>query len=236
VNRRRRALVLAGIALLLGGLAAADVAGREAALAQRLGPEIPVVVARADVPAGAVFDPRRLGVRKVPARFAPVAAAAAPQELAGMRAAVDVPAGADVAVGMVDSAGEESVPGAPVRPGERVAELVAAGSAQLVQPGGRVDVLVTRTGEDGAPGGTELVLEDVEVLSVGPADPAAAGGEETAPATGATRVAASLRVTLRQAVYLAAAQAFASELRLLPRPADDRERGDAGLTVDETLR
>jgi pilus assembly protein CpaB len=96
-------------------------------------------------------------------------------------------------------------------------------------------VLVTRTGEDGAPGATELVLEDVEVLSVGPADPAG-GGEDAASATGAARVAASLRVTLRQAVYLAAAQAFASELRLLPRPADDRERGEVGLTVDETLR
>lgn len=235
MNRRRRALVLAGIALLLGGLAAADVAGREAALAQRLGHEIPVVVTRADVPAGAVFDPRRLGVRRVPARFAPVAAAAAPRELAGLRAAVDVPAGADVAVGMVDSSEGDTVAGAPVRPGERVAELVATGSPQLVQPGGRVDVLVTRTGEDGSPGATELALEDVEVLAVGPAD-AAAGGEDVAPATGAVRVAASLRVTLRQAVYLAAAQAFASELRLLPRPADDRERGDAGLTVDEKLR
>lgn len=236
MNRRRRALVLGGLALLLGGLAAAEVAGREAALGQRLGNEIPVVVARADVPAGAVFDPHRLGVRRVPARFAPVAAAAAPRELAGLRAAVDVPAGADVAVGMVDSGeDEDAVAGAPVRPGERVAELVAAGSAQLVQPGGRVDVLVTRTGEDGGLGGTELALEDVEVLAVGPAEPAAAG-EDAAPATGVMRVAASLRVTLRQAVYLAAAQAFASELRLLPRPAEDRERGDAGLTVDQTLR
>ncbi|HEV2819753.1 MAG TPA: Flp pilus assembly protein CpaB [Solirubrobacteraceae bacterium] len=234
-NRRRRALVLAGMALLLGGLAAADVAGREAALRQRLGQEIPVVVARTDVPAGAVFDPHRLGVRRVPARFAPVAAAAAPRELAGLRAAVDVPAGADVAVGMVHNDEEDSVAGAPVRPGERVAELVAAGSPQLIQPGGRVDVLVTRTGEDGAPGGTELALEDVEVLAVGQAD-AAAGGEDVAPTTGPMLVAASLRVTLRQAVYLAAAQAFASEVRLLPRPADDRERGEAGLTVDERLR
>ena len=75
----------------------------------------------------------------------------------------------------------------------------------------------------------------MEVLAAGAADPSA-GDEDAAPATGAVRVAASLRVTLRQAVYLAAAQAFASELRLLPRPADDRERGDAGLTVDQNLR
>jgi pilus assembly protein CpaB len=45
-------------------------------------------------------------------------------------------------------------------------------------------------------------------------------------------VAASLRVTLRQAVYLAAAQDFARELRLLPRAAGDRSRRDAGLRMD----
>jgi len=42
-------------------------------------------------------------------------------------------------------------------------------------------------------------------------------------------VAASLRVTLRQAVYLAAVQDFARELRLLPRAAGDRGRGAAGM-------
>ena len=49
------------------------------------------------------------------------------------------------------------------------------------------------------------------------------------------RVAASLRVTLRQAVYLAAAQAFASELRLLPRAPGDDRRGEAGLAIDSAL-
>jgi hypothetical protein len=33
---------------------------------------------------------------------------------------------------------------------------------------------------------------------------------------------AALRVTVRQAVYLTAAQNFAQEVRLLPRPAGDR--------------
>jgi pilus assembly protein CpaB len=39
-------------------------------------------------------------------------------------------------------------------------------------------------------------------------------------------------VSLRQAVYLAAAQSFARELRVLPRAADDRRRGAQGLRVD----
>ena len=54
MSRRRRAFALAGLALVLGALAASDVAGREAALERRLGPAVPVVVARADLPAGRI--------------------------------------------------------------------------------------------------------------------------------------------------------------------------------------
>jgi pilus assembly protein CpaB len=39
----------------------------------------------------------------------------------------------------------------------------------------------------------------------------------------------SLRVTVRQAIALAAAQNFARELRVLPRSAGDRRRGLQGL-------
>jgi pilus assembly protein CpaB len=90
-----------------------------------------------------------------------------------------------------------------------------------VVPGARVDVLVTREARPGSPGRTTLALEDVEVL-------------EAAPAEG-RRVLASLRVTLRQAVYLAAAQSFARELRLLPRAPGDRGRHRTGLAYGEDL-
>lgn len=224
---RRRALLLGGLALLLGALAASDVAGREAALRRRLGPVVDVVVARGALRPGARLTPQRLALRAVPARYAPSGAFRDPAELIGLRAAVAVPAGADVVAGVVDD-GAPAAPGAPVRAGERVAELVATGSPRLIQPGARVDVLVTRGG-DGAPGGTELALEDVEVLAAAPASAAAAGED------GAPRVLASLRVTVRQAVYLAAAQAFARDIRLLPRAAGDDRRGSAGLAVDAGL-
>jgi pilus assembly protein CpaB len=230
VSPRRRALLLAGLALVLGGLAASDVAGREAALQERIGALVDVVVAREPLEAGAVIEPARLAVRRVPARFAPAGALSSPAQLSGLRAAVAVPAGADVAAGVLDDDAVASV-GAPVREGERVAEIVAAGSAELVQPGGRVDVLVTRERGEGGAGATVLALEDVEVLA---ATPSATAGAEGA-GEGSPRVAASLRVTLRQAVYLAAAQSFARELRLLPRAAGDRERGRAGLVVDAGL-
>ena len=211
--RRRRAFVLAGLALLLGGLAASDVAGREAALERRLGPTLPVVVARQPLEAGARIAPKQLAIRHVPARFAPQGAFAAPAELAGRRVAASVPAGSDVTAAALADPAAPAV-GAPVGKGERVAEVLAAAPPDAVVPGARVDVLVTREPRPGSPGGTDLALEDVEVLA---AAPAAAGD-------GPPQVSASLRVTLRQAVYLAAAQSFARELRLLPRAHGDRRR------------
>jgi pilus assembly protein CpaB len=232
VTRRRRALLLAGLALVLGGLAASDVSSRESALDRRIGPAVGVVVARAEIPAGTRLQPGRLAIRTVPARYAPPGAVHDPAALTGLRVAVDVPAGQEIVPALVESTrGKAAAPGPSVQSGERVADVVAAGSPELVQPGGRVDVLVTRDDRPGAPGRTVLALEDVEVLAASAA-PTAGGSGDTA---GTPRVAASLRVTLRQAVYLAAAQSFARELRLLPRAPGDRRRGRVGLAADAAL-
>jgi pilus assembly protein CpaB len=228
VRERRRAALLLGLALLLGGLAASDVAGREAALKRAVGPVVPVLVARGDIAAGARLTAGRLAVRRAPARFAPRTAYGSAAAVMGLRAAVAVPAGTDITTALVEdaSAAARAAAGAPVRPGERVADVLAVGSPALVQPGARVDVLVTRER------GTRLALEDVEVLAASPAEAAPSAG---AAADGAQRVEASLRVTLRQAVYLAAAQSFAREIRLLPRAAGDDHRGGAGVSVGAGL-
>jgi pilus assembly protein CpaB len=227
VTRRRRALLLAGLALVLGGLAASDVSSREAALREGLGPAVRVVVARGDIPAGTKLTRDALAVREVPERYAPRGAVSDPSALVGLELAVDVSAGQELVGALVASQRGSGALGPVVRAGERVAEVVAAAPAGQVLPGGRVDVLVTRDDRPGSPGRTVLALEDVEVLAAGDA-PAA---QESAGA----RVAASLRVTLRQAVYLAAAQSFARELRLLPRAPGDRRRGRAGLSADAAL-
>jgi pilus assembly protein CpaB len=226
VTPRRRAALLLGLALLLGALAASDVAGREAALRRSVGPAVPVVVARTRLAVGTRLDARHLGVRRVPARFAPAAAYASVAALAGTRAAVALEPGQDLTPSAVDDG--TGVAGAPVRPGERVADVVARGSIELVRPGGRVDVLVTRERGDGG-GSTSVALEDAEVLAASPAADADA-------AEGGPRVAVSLRVTVRQAVFLAAAQSFARELRVLPRAAGDHRHGVAGTTVGADLR
>jgi len=227
VSRRRRAAVLLGLALLLGGLAAQDVARRESAVRAQLGPPVDVVVARTDLGRGRRVRAADVAVRRVPARYAPAGAAAAPETLIGQRLAAAVPRGGYVGQAML--ATERDVAGPPVRKGERAADVVALGARSLVVAGARVDVLVTRDAQGGATtAGTELALEDVEVLS---ARPAPAGARDDA----GPRVAATLRVSVRDAVYLAAAQSFAREIRLLPRAAGDRGRTGA-ITVGQGLR
>jgi len=235
MSRRRRALLLGGLALVLGGLAASNVAGREAALERRVGALVDVVVAREPVAAGAMLRARALAVRRVPLRFAPRSRVASPRALDGLRAVVDIPAGADLVAAIVGD-GEPARMGTALAAGERVAQVVALAAPELVTPGSRVDVLVTPEPRAGADGEAVLALEDVEVIGAQPAaGDAPAGGSSGSAAPGA-RVAASLRVTLRQAVFLAAAQDFARELRLLPRADGDRRRGRAGLRAGAQLR
>jgi pilus assembly protein CpaB len=227
MSRRRRGILLAGLALLLGALAASDISGREAALRRQVGPLVDVVVAAHALEPGKALGADDLAVREVPDRFAPAGAIRRPSDLVGLKPANPVPAGADLTPATIDR-GDDTVPGAPVRAGERVVDLVATGTASAILPGTRVDVLVTRERSEAGAGRTRLALEDVEVLS---AHAVPAAGTDA----GTPRVSATLRVTLHQAVYLAAAQSFARELRLLPRAAGDDAHVRAGLEVDDTL-
>jgi pilus assembly protein CpaB len=217
VSRRRRAALLLGLALVLGALAASDVARREAALREQVGPATEVLVARRPLVAGRRLAAADLAVRRVPERFAPAGAAPVPELLLGQRLAVAVPAGTPVGEHLF--ALDRVAAGPPVRRGERAIEVVATGSPRLVTTGARVDVLVTRERA------TQLALEDVEVLAAR----AAVARDDAAP-----QVAATLRVTLRQAVYLTAAGAFAREIRLLPRAAGDH-RVAGRQSVDDRL-
>lgn len=234
MSRRRRAIVLLGLALLLGGIAAGDVASREAAADRRLGPLVRVLVTRSAVSEGGRLTADYLAARSVPSRFVPPGALHDPGDVVGLQAAGPLPAGSYLTPASVRDSGAQAPPGAPVRAGERVAQVIAQGSPEAIAPGSRVDVLVTREARGGAPGRTALALQDVEVISA-TAAPAGGGGGEQGSSDGALRVAASLRVSLRQAVYLAAAQSFARELRLLPRAAGDRGHADDGLAVDDRL-
>lgn len=206
--RRRRALILLSLALASGGLAASQVGQTVDRVEARVGRPVPVVVARHEIAPDSRLDAGDLTVREVPDRFVPRDALASPADAAGARTAVPLPAGGYVTAGALG--GSTRRRGGLPR-GQRALEVAVSGGEALTNdasPGTRVDVLVSTEGRR-----TFLALQDVDLLSVRPHS-----GEGSADAI------ATLRVTLRQAVYLTAAQNFAREVRLLPRPPGDRRR------------
>jgi pilus assembly protein CpaB len=212
---RRRGLVLISFALVCGGLAASQVRERERRAEAALGPLVPVAVARRDLPAEHRLAAGDVTARRVPARYLPPDALADPAQLAGARTAVPLAAGAFLTVGVLGGRTNDSDQGAGLRPGQRVVAVRVAGALVDVQPGSRVDVVVSTQPATGG-GRTFVALEDVELL-------------------GLQGALATLRVTARQAVYLTAAVNFAKEIRLLLRPPGDRRRiggaavGESGL-------
>ena len=229
--RRRRGLLLISVALASGGLAASQVHERERRASERLGPAVEVLVAARDLRPGSRIARDAVALRRVPARFAPADALASGAGVVGARLAVPVAAGsylnAGLFAGTADGAGE---PG--LRRGERAitVEVASDTAAAGVAPGTRVDVVVSS--ESGAAGGrTQLALAGAELLRLGEA--ASAGYPSTdgaADAPSGPTALATLRVTLRQAVYLTAADNFAREIRLLTRPPGDHSRADGAVS------
>lgn len=235
-RRRRRGLAMVSLALASGGLAASEVSSRTRAVEQRVGPLVPVVAARGPVEPGTKLAAGDLTVVQVPARYAPPDALADPREAEGLRTGGALEQGSYITSSAFGAGpGDDDKPGNGLGRGERAIELKVAGAEALgglAGPGARVDVLVTTETGDNA-GRTALALEDAELLALhAGAGDAALPGRSDASAGTAT---ATLRVTLKQAVYLTAAQNFAREVRLLPRAPGDRRRagrleaGGAGL-------
>jgi pilus assembly protein CpaB len=214
MTRRRRAAALLGLALLLGVLAASDVAGREAALRRKLGRSVAVVVVARPLAAGDRVSRAALAVRHVPERYAPRNAIADPGAVIGPRVALAIAPGSDLDPGVLGVQDQTARAGPQLRRGERAFEVVAVGDPEAIQASVRVDVLVTYDGPRGGPGATRIALQAAEVLQARPA--ADADGPDAG--AGLPRVQATLRVGVHQAVALAAAVAAAREVRLLPRP------------------
>lgn len=224
---RRRAILLLSLAVASGGLAASEVGKRTAAVEERVGPLVPVVAARTALGPGTKLSADKLQVVQVPARYAPPDAFADPAEADGLRTAGALDAGSYVTASAFSAGPDEDRPGNGLGRGERAIELRVAGAdalGGLTGPGARVDVLITTERGDNT-GRTTLALEDVELLALrAGAEAMAATGGGGGDAAGAASATATLRVTLRQAVYLTAAQNFAREIRLLPRAPGDRRR------------
>lgn len=213
MSRRRRALLLGGVALLLGALAASDVAGREAEIEQQVGSPVKVVVAIRSIGRGQAIAASMLALRELPGRFVPRQSFSRADQLIGARAAVAIPAGTDLAPALLEGA-DSGASGALESAGgdERLARVIVVGDANEIKPGSRIDLLITRDTASGTMA-TRIGLRDAEVIEASPAAAVAEGASAGLP-----RVALALRVTLEQAVLLAEAQSAARELRALPRP------------------
>jgi pilus assembly protein CpaB len=225
VSRRTRGLALLGAAAACAGLAASSVSRYTNQVRAQVGPSVSVLTARADLARGTAITPdlarRALEERSVPVRFVPPQAATSLSEAIGQRLAVGLHRGDYLSrasfTGVARrSAGEES--------SGRLIELSVAGTgslADMLRPGTRVDVLITT---DGGSGGarTYLALQAAELVAF-------SGGGGVA---GDAKASATLRVSLRQAVLLTAAQNFAREVRLVPRPPGNAGRlGAVGVSA-----
>jgi pilus assembly protein CpaB len=224
VKPRRRGLLLLSVALASGGLAASQVHERERRVEAQVGPAVPVLVAARDLAAGARVPARALALRRVPARFVPPDALASAAGVVGLRPALRIAAGGYVTAGLFEGSNDEHREGGGVRRGERAVTVEVSGAAGLAA-GSRVDVLVST--ESGAGGGrTLMALAGAELLRLG----AGVASAEPAERAGGPTALATLRVTLRQAVYLTAADNFAREIRLLARPRGDHSAAGAAVS------
>jgi Flp pilus assembly protein CpaB len=214
MSRRGRA-----IGFLLGALAAAAAA---AAVADGYGRSVvrgygelrPVLVASGDLKAGEEIDPataaEELEVRRVPVRFAPETALAAPREALGLVPVAPVPAGSYLLATQLRSprfAPRGAVMGAGRSPVEIAVSGAGALSAFGVQPvGSRVDVIVTTEPSGSGSGRTYVAAAAVPLLALTP------GGEG-----GAGEARVTLGLTRAQALRLIAAESFARRVTAIPR-------------------
>jgi pilus assembly protein CpaB len=139
----------------------------------------------------------------------------------GLRSRVTIPAGSYLSEALLadrsDHAPRSQQEGLR---GTRVVEVAVSGAGALedaMRPGARVDVLITSDRGSNAPR-TYIALQRIELVGFMP------NGTDDGAAADGKKAVASLRVTLRQAVLLTAAENFARELRLVARPPGEDRR------------
>jgi Flp pilus assembly protein CpaB len=223
MSRRARAIAFGCAALACAGLAASIAGGYRADLESQLGPLRPVVVARVPLAAKRPLRPaearKLLEVRRIPERFVPAGALAAPEQAIGRAPAADIPTGAYVLAHQLRN------PGGIRRPhrvslggGRKPVQISVSGAEALAATGqdpqgSRVDVVVTtEPGPGGGSGRTYLAAKGVKLLEL--TQSATSNGLPGPSASGAT---ATLALTRPQALRLIQAESFARQVRLIPR-------------------
>ncbi|HXR61513.1 MAG TPA: Flp pilus assembly protein CpaB [Solirubrobacterales bacterium] len=215
MRHRTRSLGFSVAALLAAAAAAAIANGYSQSVVRGYGELRPVVIASDRLVAGKPIDPRsaaeRLEVRRVPVRFAPPDALAAPEQAIGLVPAVGLRPGSYLLAAQLRPPHASHGP-ADLGKGRRPVEIAVSGAGALAaagtRPGGsRVDVVVTTEPSGSGNGRTYLAASAVPLLGLGP------GGEGV---EGETAVV-TLGLTRRQALRLIAAESFARRVTVIPR-------------------
>ncbi len=215
MRRRRRALAFLLAALLSAAGAAAIADGYGAGAASGYGPLQPVVVVENALAAGrrlgAVEIGSDLALRRVPRRFAPPGALAAPEEALGLVALAPLPAGSYL-LGAQLGAGRTRAHRRRLGSGRHPVEIAVSGADALLAAGSspagaKVDVVVTSEPQGRGPGRTYVAAARVPLLALRP------GAEGPGPGTIS---AATMGLTRREALRLIAAESFARKVTLLP--------------------
>jgi Flp pilus assembly protein CpaB len=213
MGRRVRALGFLLGALLAAAGAAAIADGYGKSVARGYGELRPVLVAAEDLPAGEAIAPAaaaKLEVRRVPVRFVPPDALAAPAEALGMAPVAPLAAGSYLLASQLRPP-RSARPGVSLGDGRRPVEIVVSGAGALsalgTQPvGARVDVIVTTEPSGSGAGRTFIAAPAVPLLGLGP-------GSEGVDVETAT---ATLALTRGQALRLIAAESFARRVTVIP--------------------
>jgi len=219
--RRRRGILLLLVAAVAGSTAASRVRSEERGIRSEVGPLVRVVVARAPIAARTRLGPQqvaeRLAVASIPARFIPAGAVRDPLKAVGAVTAIPIPRGGYLTKPALTPPND---PRLSLRSGERAIDIEVSGGAHLAAaggPGARVDVVVTTEPRNGAPRAF-VAADGAELLGLRTGD--------------SGHAIATLRVPVKQAVYLTAATSFGRDARLLVRsPGDRAPAGAIGFTA-----
>jgi len=216
VSRRGRSLGFLLLALIAAVISAAIANGYGSRVVSGYGALRAVVVAGADLSPGKALGPEQISsaleVRRVPERFVPPGALAAPTEALGLVPQAPIPAGSYLLAAQLRPPRSRSTRprglGADLRP----VEISVAGADSLLAagplaPGAKVDVVVTTEPDGSGPGRAYVAVAGVPLLALRP------GAEGSGPGSPSV---ATLGLSRRQALHLIAAESFARQLTLLP--------------------
>lgn len=223
MSRRARALGFGAAALVCAALAAGLASGYRSDVAAQYGALRAVVVAAEPLPEGRAVRPgvaeRALELRRIPDRFVPPDAIAAPAAAVGLVPEAAIPAGSYVLASQLAEprpAKAARPPGAG--PGRSPVEIAVSGGGAIDhgprRGPTRVDVIVTtEQGPGPGRGRTYVAAKRVRLLDLRSAE----GDLDSGPGPNPAGWIATLALTRDEALSLIQAESFARQLRVIAR-------------------